>query len=262
MFIDSHAHIDFTGYDEDRDEVIARARTAGVDIIVDIGNGDLLTGSHEKAQALADRYPFIYTTVGVHPHDAKLLDDTLVARLLGFAQHPKVIAWGEIGLDYYYDNSPREIQRKAFQRQLELACTCRLPVIIHTRDAEEDTLQILREHWADTGLGGILHCYTGSYQLALAGLAMGFLVSFSGVLTFKKSSALREVARRLPLDCLLIETDCPYLSPEPFRGKRNEPAQVREVARQLAELHNLSIEAVAQVTSDNFRRFFNLPALS
>jgi TatD DNase family protein len=259
MLIDSHAHIEFKGYDEDRDEVISRAAEAGVGIIVDVGNGDILEGSHEKAQALADKYPFIYTTVGLHPHDAALFDDILAAKLVALSQHPKVIGWGEIGLDYYYDNSPREIQREAFRRQLELARSRGLPVIIHTRDAEEDTSQILRECWADTGLGGIFHCYTGSYELAAAGIEMGFLISFSGVITFKKSSELRSVAARLPLNRVLIETDCPYLSPEPFRGRRNEPARVREVALQLAQLHNTNIEEIAETTSDNFYRFFKIP---
>jgi TatD DNase family protein len=258
MLIDSHAHIEFKSYDEDREEVIARAREAGIEIIVDIGNGDILEGSHEKAQIIADRYPFIYTTVGLHPHDASLLDDNLESRLLALSEHPKVIAWGEIGLDYYYDHSPREAQQRAFERQLELARSRKLPVIIHTRDAEADTERILREHWADTGLGGVFHCYTGSYELAMAGIEMGFLVSFSGVITFKKSTDLREVAAKLPLDKLLVETDCPYLSPEPYRGKRNEPARVLEVARQIAELHKVSIEEIASATGDNFRRLFPL----
>src|SRR5262249_31680991 len=166
MFIDSHAHIEFKSYDADREEVIQRAREAGVDIIVAIGNGDIREESHEKAQKLADQYPFIYTTVGLHPHDASLLDGALEKRLVELSGHPKVIGWGEIGLDYYYDHSPHEIQCSAFERQLQLARERRLPVIIHTRDAEEDTEKILRDHWADTGLGGVFHCYTGSYGLA------------------------------------------------------------------------------------------------
>jgi TatD DNase family protein len=259
MLVDSHAHIEFKSYDDDRDEVIARALEAGVEIIVDIGNGDILEGSHEKAQALADKYPFIYTTVGLHPHDASLLDQDLEARLVELSKHKKVIGWGEIGLDYYYDNSPREKQLDAFRRQLELAGERGLPVIIHTRDAEEDTAQILKECWKESGLGGVFHCYTGSYELARTGIEMGFYVSFSGVLTFKKSEELRSVAARLPLDRLLVETDCPYLSPEPFRGRRNEPARVREVATRLADLHKTSLETVAAVTGDNFRRLFNPP---
>lgn len=258
MFIDSHAHIDFYSYDDDRKEMIKRACDGGIDLIVAIGNGDVLKDSHEKAQALADEYPFVYTTVGLHPHDASLLDESLEKKLLELSKHPKVIGWGELGLDYYYDNSPREIQQKAFIKQLALARKRRLPVIIHTRDAEEDTKRILKEHWLDTGLAGIFHCFTGSYELALAAIEMGFLISFSGVITFKKSKELRETASKLPLDRLLIETDCPYLAPEPYRGKRNEPAWVKETAKQLAELHNTTIEKVAETTSNTFRKFFNL----
>ncbi len=258
MFIDSHAHIDFYSYDDDRKEMIKRACEAGIDIIVAIGNGDVAKNSHEKAQALADEYPFIYTTVGLHPHDASRLDDLLAARLTELSHHPKVIGWGEIGLDYYYDHSPHEVQQTAFIKQLALARERRLPIIIHTRDAEDDTKKILREHWLDTGLAGIFHCFTGSYDLAATAVEMGFLISFSGVITFKKSKELRDTAARLPLDRLLIETDCPYLAPEPFRGKRNEPAWVRETAQQLAELHNTTIEEVAKTTSNTFRKFFNL----
>ncbi len=258
MFIDSHAHIDFYSYDEDRPEMIQRAQEAGIDIIVAVGNGDILKDSHKIAQQLADQYPFIYTTVGVHPHDASLLDQELENKLVALSHHPKVIGWGEIGLDYYYDNSPREVQQHAFIQQLKLAKERRLPVIIHTRDAEEDTKQILKEYWLDTGLRGIFHCFTGSYELAKAAVDMGFLISFSGVITFKKSKELRETAARLPLDSLLIETDCPYLAPEPFRGKRNEPAWVKETAKRLAELHSITIEKLGEITSNNFRKFFNL----
>ncbi|MBI4852968.1 MAG: TatD family hydrolase [Acidobacteria bacterium] len=258
MFIDSHAHIDFYKYDDDRDEMIKRALDAGIDIIVAIGNGDVVKDSHEKAQALADKYPFIYTTVGLHPHDASLLDEVLETKLTKLSKHPKVIGWGEIGLDYYYNHSPHQVQQEAFIKQLALARERRLPIIIHTRDAEEDTKRILKEHWLDTGLAGIFHCFTSSYDLAKAALEMGFLISFSGVITFKKSKELRETAARLPLERLLIETDCPYLAPEPFRGKRNEPAWVIETAKQLAELHNTTTEKVAEITSNNFRKFFNL----
>lgn len=258
QFIDSHAHIEYHSYDEDREQVIERARAAGVEIMVCIGNGDIQTNSHEKAQQLADKYPFIYTTVGVHPHDASLLDDTLATKLLTLSEHPKVIAWGEIGLDYYYDNSPREVQQQAFRRQIALAKSRQLPIVIHTRDAESDTIKILEEDWQKNPLGGIFHCFTGSYELAKAGVEMGFLVSFSGVLTFKKSLDLRATAAHLPLDKILIETDCPYLAPQPYRGKRNEPAWVVEVARTLAELHNSTLEEVARITSENFRRFFRI----
>jgi len=258
MFIDSHAHIDFYSYDDDRKEMIQRAQDAGIDIIVAIGNGDVDKNSHEKAQALADEYPFVYTTVGLHPHDALLFDDALAKHLIELSYHPKVIGWGELGLDYYYDHSPQEVQKAAFIKQLALARERKLPIIIHTRDAEEDTKEILKEHWLDTGLAGIFHCFTGSYELAKAAVDMGFLISFSGVITFKKSKELRETAARLPLDRLLIETDCPYLAPEPFRGKRNEPAWVIETAKKLAEIHNTTIEKVAEITSNNFHKFFNL----
>lgn len=258
MFIDSHAHIDFYSYDDDRKEMIKRAQDAGVDLIVAIGNGDVLKDSHEKAQSLANEYSFVYTTVGLHPHDALLLDESLEAKLKALSYHPKVIGWGEIGLDYYYDHSPKEVQKSAFIRQLNLAKERRLPVIIHTRDAEEDTKEILEKHWLETGLKGVFHCFTGTYDLASAAVDMGFLISFSGVITFKKSRDLRETASKLPLEKILIETDCPYLAPEPFRGKRNEPAWVVETAKQLAALHNTSVERVAEVTSNNFRNFFNL----
>lgn len=225
MIIDSHAHIDFTGYDDDRDEVIARARSAGVDLIVAVGNGDIIEGSHEHAQQIAESYPFIYTTVGLHPHDAKLYNEQIEAYLLKLCKHRKVIAWGECGLDYYYMHSPQETQRRAFIRQLELAKELRLPVIIHTRDAEADTIDILHTYWAATGLRGIMHCFTGSYELAKAAIDIGMLISFSGIITFKKSAELRSVAAKLPLDTLLVETDCPFLSPEPHRGRRNEPVR-------------------------------------
>lgn len=259
MFIDSHAHIDFKGYDEDRKEVIERAVESGVELIVDIGNGDILEGSHEKAQSLASSYEFIYTTVGLHPHDASLLDNTLAEKLLKLSDHPKVIAWGELGLDYYYHHSPQEVQRRAFAEQIDMASTKKLPLVVHTRDAEKDTSEILSQNWKKTGFGGIFHCFTSSYELAKAGLDLGFLISFSGVITFKKSVDLRQTAAKIPLDRILIETDCPYLSPEPYRGKRNEPARVREVAKCLADLHNLSLEEVAEITNRNFRNFFNIP---
>ncbi len=255
--IDSHAHIDFKGYDEDRDACILRAREAGVQIIVNVGNGDICEGSHEKAQQIADSYPFIYTTVGVHPHDASLYSDELERHLLELAKHPKVIAWGECGLDYYYNHSPRDVQQRVFIRQLELAKQLKLPVVVHTRDAEADTEAILRQHWT-TGLRGILHCFTGSYRLASAGVEMGLFVSFSGVITFKKSTELRKVAGRLPLDSILIETDCPFLSPEPYRGRRNEPVRIVEIARALAEARSCTLEEVATATTANFFRLFNI----
>lgn len=256
MYIDSHAHIEMDRFDADREEVIQRALDAGVEIIVNVGDGDVARDSHADAFRIAERYPFIYTTVGVHPHEARLFDDELAAKLTDLSQHPKVIAWGEIGLDYYYDNSPRDAQRAAFRRQLQSARERNLPAVIHSRDAEADTLAILREEWQGAGLPGVIHCFTGTREFAEAAIEMGFLISFSGVVTFKKSDDLRATARALPLDKILIETDSPFLAPQPFRGRRNEPAYVVETARALAAVRGLAPEEIGRVTSESFRRTF------
>jgi TatD DNase family protein len=262
MFIDSHAHLDVPNYNADRAEVIARAQAAGVEIMLEIAGSDVGKGSLPNGLKLAEEYPFIYAAVGLHPHEASLYDAALEAELLAAAQHAKVIGWGEIGLDYHYDHSPREVQRQVFARQLELARQTQLPAIIHTREAEDDTITILRETWADQGggaLGGIIHCFTSTQALADAALEMGFYISFSGVITFKAAEELRAVARTVPLDRMLIETDCPFLAPIPYRGKRNEPAFVVETAKKLAELKGMSVAEIAQVTTDNFKRLFKLP---
>ena len=255
MFVDSHAHIEGKEFEADREEVIQRARDAGVEIIVCIGDGEVAADSHAAAFRIADQYPFIYTTVGVHPHEARLLDENLCAQLIELSQHPKVIAWGEIGLDYHYDNSPRDVQREAFRKQLRMARERGLPVSIHTREAEADTLAILREEW-DSKLGGVIHCFTGTRAFAEAAVELGFLISFSGVVTFKNANALRQTARMLPLEKLLIETDAPFLAPVPYRGRRNEPAFVVETARAIAELRGLEAEHVARATTENFTRLF------
>jgi TatD DNase family protein len=258
MFVDSHAHLDAPEFDADRDEVVSRAVEGGVDLILNIGAGYIDAGSVDRAVHLADQYDFIYLAFGLHPHDARMYNPEWEEKLLKLSEHPKVLAWGEIGLDYHYDNSPREIQRAVFRRQVQLARDRQLPIIIHTRDAEADTMVILREEWQGSGLNGIMHCFTGTPDLAQAGLDLGFYISFSGIVTFRNAEALREVARRLPLDRLLIETDCPLLAPVPVRGTRNEPVYVRYVARQLAELRGLKEEEIGHTTSDNFRRLFNL----
>ncbi len=261
MFIDSHAHLDVAHYDADRAEVIDRAREAGVDTFLEICGSDIAQGSLDVGIGLAEQYPFIYAAVGVHPHEASLYNEELEQQLLAMSEHEKVIGWGEIGLDYYYDNSPRDRQREVFRRQLELALARGLPVIIHTRDAEEDTLEILRETWARGGgssLGGIIHCFTGTRKLADNALEMGFHISFSGVLTFKNASELRDIAGIVPAERLLIETDCPYLAPVPHRGKRNEPAFVRETAIRLAEIKDVRLAEIAHITSDNFKKLFKL----
>lgn len=259
MFIDSHAHIDGPEYDADRPEVILRAREARVTTILNVGTGDPHSGAFERAVQLANDHQEIFAAIGVHPHDAKLYDDAAEARILSLiAAHPRILAWGEIGLDYHYDNSPRDIQRRVFQRQLEAARVCDLPVVIHTRSADADTIEILRHAYQRTTRGGIMHCFGGSLELAQAAIDLGFYISFSGNITFKKAGDLRAVAAQIPRERLLIETDCPYLTPVPFRGKRNEPARVVEVARCLAEIHGNSLEEVGRITSANFAAIFRL----
>lgn len=261
MYIDSHAHIEGSEFDADREAVIQRALDAGVEIIVCVGDGEVAADSHAAAFRIAEQYPFVYTTVGVHPHEARLLDDNLYAQLMELSQHPKVIAWGEIGLDYHYDNSPRDVQREAFRKQLRMALDRRLPLSIHTREAEADTLAILEEEWKGSGLSGVIHCFTGTRAFAEAAVELGFYISFSGVITFKKAEDLRETARALPIDRILIETDSPFLAPIPYRGRRNEPAYVVETARVVAELRGMELSGVAHITSDNFKRLFRLIAL-
>ena len=258
MFVDSHCHIDGPEYDADRDGVIQGARDAGVRAILNVGTGDPHSGALERAIELAEKHDDIYAAVGTHPHDARLFDARAEARIKRLVKSSRVIAWGEIGLDYHYDNSPREVQREAFRRQLQLAREVRLPVIIHTREAEEDTIDILKSEWTTSGLPGIMHCFSGSLKLAESAIELGFMISFAGILTFKKADDLREVARRVPLDRLLIETDCPYLSPVPFRGKRNEPAHVVEVARCLAGIHGIDLKEIGGVTTKNFASLFGL----
>jgi TatD DNase family protein len=260
MFIDSHAHIDGPEFDLDREEVIQRALDAGVSTILNVGTGDPHSGALERAVELGDKHEAVFTAVGVHPHDARLFDDQAEQKLLRLIrQSPRVIAWGEIGLDFHYDNSPRQVQMDVFRHQLRLARDAKLPVIVHTREAEDETIDILRFEWAGCSLPGIMHCFSGSLALAEKAMELGFLVSFSGIITFKKADELRAVAQQVPLNKLLIETDCPFLSPIPFRGKRNEPAYVVEVARCLAQLRNSNLEEIARITTANFGRVFNLP---
>ena len=259
MLIDSHCHLDMPLFDADRVETIARAREAGVEVMLEIAGSDIAHGSLDKGLQLADEFSFIYAAIGLHPHEASLYDQALEQQLFELSRHPKVIGWGEIGLDYHYDYSPRDVQRGVFRRQLEQAIERRLPVIIHTREAEDDTIAILRESWIDAGggeFGGVMHCFTGSLRMAEIAIELGFLISFSGVLTFKNSEGLRQVARSLPLDRLLVETDSPYLAPAPYRGRRNEPAYVCATAAYLAELRGLEPAEIASVTSSNFRRLF------
>jgi TatD DNase family protein len=255
--IDSHAHIDSPQFEQDRDAMFERARTAGVNTILAIGTGPG-PKKLDAAMPFAEAHDWIYTTVGIHPHDAKEVTVAHLETLTRLAQHPKVIAWGEIGLDYFYDHSPRDTQKLVFRQQMELAHVAKLPIIIHCRDAWSDCLDMLEERWKPTGLRGILHCFTSTIEDARRGLDMGFLISFTGNLTYPKAQNIREVAKDLPLEDILIETDSPYLAPQPVRGKRNEPAYVAEVAKALANVRDLGTEEITGVTSENFRRFFHL----
>ncbi len=262
LYVDSHAHIDGEEYDGDRDEVIERARAAGVRAILNVGTGDPHGGNLERAIKLAESYKDVYAAVGVHPHDARLFDASAkkhLAHLLRSSE--RIVALGEIGLDYHYDNSPRETQRAVFARQIQMAREMNLPVIIHTREAEEDTIEILRAEWSGAQNGAVMHCFSGSIEMAESVVEMNFMISFAGNITFKNAAPLRDVARQIPLDRLLIETDCPYLAPVPFRGRRNEPAHVIETARCLAGLHEMSVQEIGRITMANFARFCGLDIL-
>ena len=269
MFIDSHAHLEGKRYDADRDEVLQRAKTAGVNAYLAIGNGEG-PDTADCGIRLAEQYngepgyPEIWASVGIHPHEASLANDDAYARLGQWARHPRVVAWGEIGLDYYYDHSPRDVQQTVFLRQMELAKSAKLPIIIHCRPSDnsenawDDCLSLIGEHWKSSGLGGILHCFTGTVEHARRGLDLDFMISFAGNITFPKAQNIRDAAQIVPLDRMLIETDSPYLAPIPHRGQRNEPAFVIETARQIAGLRGMAAESVGQQTSENFVRFLKI----
>lgn len=263
MLVDSHAHLDGKQFDSDRDDVIARAGEAGVRTMVAIGNGDG-PPTLDAGIRLAEKHPFMYATIGIHPHEARLADEAAYQEMEQLARHPKVIAWGEIGLDYHYDHSPRETQKQVFARQMELAAAAKLPIVIHCRPSDgsdnawDDCLGMIEQLWAPQGLGGILHCFTGKWAQARHALDMGFMISFAGNLTFPKGQQIRDAALEVPLDRMLIETDSPYLAPVPHRGKRNEPAFVVETARKLGELRSLSVDEIGEQTSRNFYKFFKL----
>jgi TatD DNase family protein len=262
MFVDSHAHLDGHKYHSDRNEVFARAAQAGVNTVVCIGNSDTPDG-FDCAIKLAEQHPNVYATVGIHPHEAKLDNDELYAKLAQLAKHSKIIGWGEIGLDFHYDHSPRDVQRAVFVRQMELARSLELPIIIHcrptdnTENAWQELFALLGEHWQ--GRTGIIHCFTGEPKHMHAAVELGFMVSFSGAVTFPKAENIRAAARECPLDRILIETDSPYLAPIPYRGQRNEPAYVVETAKKIAEVRGVSLEEIASATTANFKRFFKVP---
>ena len=259
FLVDSHAHLDDSDFDADRGAVIERARAAGLRYILVAGGG---TGPDrlESPLAIAEGHDWIYASVAVHPHEAQHFTDSHAENILKLAQHPKVVAVGEIGLDFHYNHSPRDVQRQVLIRQMELARQLKLPIIIHCREAWSDLHELAGTYWKPTGLGGILHCFSGSLEDAQTFMDWGFLISFAGNLTFKKAEGLREVVREIPLDRLLTETDSPYLAPVPYRGKRNEPAYVRGVTQELARLRGLSEEEMARHVLQNFERF--LPEVS
>jgi TatD DNase family protein len=246
--VDSHCHLDDPKFDEHRDQAVERALAAGVERMMAIGTGDG-PPDLEAAIRLADRYPAFYATVGVHPHDASKATEESFDRLRALAKHPRVLALGEIGLDYHYDFSPRDVQRSVFERQLAIAAEAGLPIVIHTREAWDDTIDMLRGRSP-----GIMHCFTGDAAQARQALDLGFHLAFGGVLTFPKADAVREAARLTPEDRLLVETDSPYLAPVPHRGKRNEPAFVVETVKRLAEVRGRTVGEIAELTTSNFER--------
>lgn len=254
MLFDTHVHLNADQFKEDVDLVIERAIENGVEKLVVVGfDEETIVGAIE----LAESYDCIYAAVGWHPVDAIDMTEKHLQWLEELASHPKVVALGEMGLDYYWDKSPKEVQKEVFRKQLQLAKKVNLPVIIHNRDAHDDIVKILKEEKAST-VGGIMHCFSGSLEIAKECLRMNFYISFGGPVTFKNAKRPKEVAIEIPLDRILIETDCPYLAPHPYRGKRNEPALVKLVAEEIATLKGSSYEHVAQVTTDNAKKIFNI----
>jgi TatD DNase family protein len=255
--IDSHCHLDSAEFNDDREAVIERAIAAGVEHMLAIGTGEG-PPDLEAGLRLADKYPAFYATVGIHPHDAAKAGPDDFKRLADLLAHPKVLAIGEIGLDYHYDFSPREVQKSVFTRQMEIAALAKKPIVIHTREAWDDTLALIEQHWAPHGIGGIMHCFSGGPGEARRALDVGFYLSFGGIVTFPKALAVQEAAKSAPRDRILIETDAPYLAPVPKRGKRNEPALIVHTARKLAELRGESYEELCDTTAENFRRLLLL----
>lgn len=258
LLVDSHCHVDAEQFAGDREEVIERAFSSGVSHMMVIGTGDG-PPDFEAGIRLADKYEQIYCTVGVHPHDAAKATDNTIYELESLLKHPKVLAIGEMGLDYHYDFSPREQQQAVFLAQLELAKRAAKPIVIHTREAWEDTFRILEQHYTGATAGGIMHCFSGGPAEAERSLALGFHLSFAGVVTFPKALDLQLAAKEAPLDRILVETDAPYLAPVPFRGKRNEPAYVMHTAKKLAELRGVDLDSIAKATSENFWRLTSQP---
>jgi TatD DNase family protein len=254
MLVDSHCHLDFPDFSDDLDGVIRRARAAGIGRIVTIGTR---VRRHQDVLTMAQRFDEVFCSVGTHPHNAHEEPDVTAATLLRLAEHPKVVAIGEAGLDYHYDNSPREAQTAGLRVHIEAARTTGLPLVIHAREADADLAGILREESEKGAFPAVLHCFSSGRLLAETGISLGHYVSFSGILTFKNAQELRDIARDMPGDRLLVETDAPYLAPQPHRGKRNEPAFVAHTAAVLADARGTSPEAIAAETTENFFRLFS-----
>jgi len=270
LLIDSHAHLDSSRYDEDREEMLRRAKDGGVGSILSIGIGEGPAEMH-RALDICREYngkpglPRLYASAGIYPHNAPEADEGALAKLDGLLAQPEVIACGEIGLDYYHEGAPHPVQKEGLIAQLLIAARRERPILIHCRgtnestDAWDDLFEVLDEHWAATGLGGVMHCFGGGWEQARRSLELGFLISFAGNVTYAKAQPLREVAARVPLESILVETDAPFLAPNALRGKRNEPAFVAQTAQTVADLHHVSAEEIATATTRNFCRLFNLP---
>lgn len=254
MLFDTHAHYYDTQYDEDRSEVINRAIKSGVGYILSVSSD---VASSIENISLAQNYDFIYAAIGVHPHNVIDLNNNIISALTDFASYPKVVAIGEIGLDYFYDNSPREAQKIWFAKQISLARTLKRPIIIHDRDAHEDTLSIMKAENA-RNVGGVLHCFSGSVEMAREVINNNFMISIAGPVTFKNANKLLDVVKYVPEDMLIIETDCPYLAPEPHRGHRNESAYIKHTAEKIAKIKGKTIEEIEQITTSNAKRLFRI----
>jgi TatD DNase family protein len=261
LYIDSHAHVEGEKFSADRADMLARAREAGLERILAIGSGTG-PGTYDCGLRVAEQHEWIFASTGLHPHEASVATETDYQEMAELARHPKIIAWGEIGLDYFYDHSPRDVQKAVFRRQMELAAAAKLPIIIHCRpsnnseNAWDDTLEMLRAHWAPSGLPGILHCFTGEWKHAQAALDIGFYISFAGNVSYPKAQNIRDAAKEVPMDRMLIETDSPYLAPVPHRGKRNEPAFVVNTAETIAQLRGVAKEEIGRQTAENFYTLF------
>jgi len=253
MLVDSHCHLDFPDFASELEAVLARAKAAGIERLVTISTR---VKRHAQVLSIAERFPDVYCSVGTHPHHAHEELDIGADALIAISKHPKIVAIGEAGLDYHYDNSPRDAQEQGFRAHIAAARATQLPLVIHAREADADMARILEEESGKGAFPAVLHCFTGGRDLAMRAVALGHHVSFTGILTFKNSAELRDIARDLPAERILVETDAPYLAPNPHRGKRNEPAYVVETAKMLAQTRGVSLEAIARQTTENFHRLF------